>query len=550
LNPIITEAIVDADTLASVLRPRDGVVAETADPSGVVPVDEHRFSLAEGPLAAYQRTVIVSPADTADSFAVRQEVSFTVGLWVWSWLFLIPLRRTLSRIGLEDPNPWWAPPQRVDRAGATNLAALCGLSVIIGYLDSLVPQTMTYIGGEYHVGTTGQGIALGVVQVSALLAVAALAVADRQGRRPLALGCVVAGIVLTAVGGLAPSLGVLVASQVLADGLVGAGYLLVIVIAAEEMPAGGRAWAAGLVSLSYGLGAGVDLLLLPLAGASPGGWRWLYVLALCGFPGLVACSRRLGESRRFVTPTARVASAQVAPAQATPKTPGQATPGQATPAQASPPTERRRTHSLRGLSPLHRRRLVLFGATAILFALFATPASQFQNQYLRTERHFSATHISVLSQIAGTIGGLAVLAGGRLADTWGRRPVAALGVAAGTAVSVFGYLSGGWALWVWVILGSCMSYGIGPALSVYGPELFPSGIRSTAAGVLGALGAAGGVIGLLAAAGLSDAIGTIAPALAVLAVGPALMVILVVMAYPETARRPLETLNPGAQPPG
>jgi MFS family permease len=89
-----------------------------------------------------------------------------------------------------------------------------------------------------------------------------------------------------------------------------------------------------------------------------------------------------------------------------------------------------------------------------------------------------------------------------------------------------------------------LSYGVGPALSVYGPELFPTGVRSKASGVLGALGAAGGVLGLLAAAGLSDVIGTIGPALAILAAGPAIMVVLILVAYPETARHPLEQLNP------
>ena len=255
LKPLVTEAVVEADALASILKPRDGVVAEEVDQHGVDILGWHRFGLAEGPLAKYSRSVVIGrgpagpglagPGTGPETFAVRQEVTFRVGLWVWSWLFVLPLRHELRRIGQGNVHPWWAPPQRVDRMGATNLAALCGLSVIIGYLDTLVPQTMTYIGAEYHVGTTGQGITLGVVQVSAVLAIAALAAADRQGRRPLALGCVAAGSLLTAAGALAPSLSFLVATQVIADGLVGAGYLLVIVLAAEEMPAGGRAWAAG-----------------------------------------------------------------------------------------------------------------------------------------------------------------------------------------------------------------------------------------------------------------------------------------------------------------
>ena len=525
MNLIIAEAVVDADGLATATAPRNGIIAEdrSPGPSPDHPSPDHPsagpvyyYGLRDGPIKAYERTLSVQPLDH-DRFRLHQEVRFVIGLSVWSWLFVVPLRHALGRIDTRPGGmPWWAPPQRVDRVGAANLATLCVLSVVIGYLDTLVPQTMTYVGAEYHVGTTGQGVALGVVQVSALVAVVALAVADRQGRRPLALGCVAGGIVLTALGGLAPSLELLVATQVVADGLVGAGYLLVIVVAAEEMPAGGRAWAAGVISLCFGLGGGADLLALPLAGMSVGGWRWLYALALTGLPIVAVCARHLGESRRFVALPA---------------------------VQARPPGPRRCAASLPSTAGAWR----CSGPPPCCTRCFPTPASQYQNQYLRTQRHFSATHISVLSQVAGTIGGLGVLAGGRLADTWGRRPVAVIGVAAGALVTIASYLSGGWALWTWAIMGSLLSYGVGPALSVYGPELFPSGVRSRASGVLGALGAAGGVIGLLAAAGLTALIGTIGPALAILAIGPAAMVALVIVAYPETARRALEQLNPSDQ---
>jgi MFS family permease len=187
---------------------------------------------------------------------------------------------------------------------------------------------------------------------------------------------------------------------------------------------------------------------------------------------------------------------------------------------------------------------LLLCAGGFLFALFATPSGQFQNEFLRTERHFSAARISVFSLTCGTIGGLGVLVGGRLADIRGRRAVAAVGVGLGIVTTLGSYFARGLLLWAWGIADSLLSYGVAPALAVYGPELFPTSLRGRSTGLIGVIYAAGGVIGLIAVGALSGAIGTIGPALAAVAFGPALLVVLIIRAYPETARRELEDINP------
>ena len=207
------------------------------------------------------------------------------------------------------------------------------------------------------------------------------------------------------------------------------------------------------------------------------------------------------------------------------------------------PGERRRQPARR-FSARHRRTLLLLGAGAFLLALFADPGGSLQNQYLRHQRHLSPTSISILLQVTGTVGGLGTLLGGRLADTHGRRPVAAAGVVALAASTVAVYLSGGVALWWWEALSSVVGYGLAPALGVFGAELFPTGLRGRAGGALTVIAAAGSLVGLSAAGALTTAIGTIAPALAILAVGPLALAVLILVAYPETAARPLEELNP------
>ena len=462
------------------------------------------FEQREGPLRSYRRAVSTETLPDG-RVRVHQVVEFVLGVPYFSWLFVLPIRRALCTIRPDDHSPWWAPPQRMTRRAAVVLATLAALAVVVGYLGTLLGLTMTYAAKEFGVGKAGQGVALAVVRVNVVLAFGLMIIADRRGRRRLILTTATAGSILSAVGALAPSLVWLTVSQVLAVSLVAALLVLISVMAAEEMPAGSRAWAVGLLGLSTGLGGGLATMALPLAGLAPGGWRWLYLGSLLALPLVASTARRLPESRRFAAGSAAG----------------------------------RFRHQGDG-----RQRLILISAGAFLFALFATPSSQFQNEFLRTERAFSATRISVFTLVCGTIGGLGVMVGARLADVRGRRTVAAIGVGAGVVTTLAAYLARGWPLWAWGIGDNLLGYAVGPALAVYGPELFPTSLRGRSTGVVAMVYAAGGVVGLVATGLLSSHFGTFAPAFAILAAGPLILVVLIVRAYPETAGRELEDLNP------
>jgi MFS family permease len=501
------EAVVDEGQLEEILRPRCGLIAER-------PAGEGRFELAEGAARSYRRTVTTERL-AGGGIRVRQEVEFELGLPYFTWVFAIPLRLAIGRVRPDPRPPWWAPPQRLDRRAAVVLATLAALAVVVGYLGALLSLTMTYAAREFRVDRAGQGVALGVVRINVILALGLLVLADRKGRRTLLLAAAAAASALTGAAALAPSLAWLTAGQVVAVALVASALVLVGVMAAEEMPAGSRAWAVGVLALSIGLGGGLATMALPLADTGVRGWRWLFAGGLLALPLVASAARRLPESRRF-----------------------------ATPASPASPAARQSPQESAAASSSHRGRLGLLGAGSFLYALFATPSGQFHNEFLRTERGFSAAKISAFSLITGTIGSLAVMVGGRLADVRGRRQVAAVGVGAGIVTTIAAYAAHGWTLWAWGVADNLLGYGVAPAIGVYGPELFPTSLRSRATGIIGVLYAAGGVVGLIATGVLSSAIGTLAPAFAILAVGPAALVVLIVVAYPETAGRELEDINP------
>ncbi|MCB1002611.1 MAG: MFS transporter, partial [Acidimicrobiales bacterium] len=93
-------------------------------------------------------------------------------------------------------------------------------------------------------------------------------------------------------------------------------------------------------------------------------------------------------------------------------------------------------------------------------------------------------------------------------------------------------------------VGSVVGAAAVPALGVYGPELFPTTSRGRTNGIISAVGVVGSSAGLLAAGALSDSLGSFSPAMALLAIGPAILAVLIVVAYPETAHLELEEINP------
>lgn len=483
--------------LEELRTPRDGLVVEERCPDG-------SFVAVNGPVEHYRRTIDVEDEadDTAD-VEVTQTVTYRFAFPFLGWLLAGPYRRVLARLGAPTRHPWWAPPEPIDVRAAAMLGALSALAAVAAYPGVLIGQTIEFAREELGFSASSQSFALAAVRGDFIVALAVVALADRRGRRTVTLTAIAIGCVLNAASALAPTLEALVATQLLGRGFLTGAALLIGILAAEEMPAGCRAYAVSVLAIVGALGAGAALLALPLADLGGGrGWRLLFVLALVGLPLVALFGRHLPESRRFRTP--------------------------------------HRDVRLTG----HGRRLWLLGASTLLFGLFLAPASQYQTVFLRRERGFSAARISLFAIGTNVWGGIGIVAGGRLADVRGRRVVAAIGIVGGVGATVAMFFSAGWTIWAWSVVGSVIGAVTVPALGVYGPELFPTSLRGRANGIITGLGRIGSVLGLLIIAVLVEDGEPLAPIIALLAIGPAVLAVLVLVAYPETAHRELEDLNP------
>ena len=85
-------------------------------------------------------------------------------------------------------------------------------------------------------------------------------------------------------------------------------------------------------------------------------------------------------------------------------------------------------------------------------------------------------------------------------------------------------------------------------LNAFTTELFPTANRSRATGFVTAAALIGGIGGLLVTGWLVDAGWSYAAVMGMLATGQLAATVLVLVAYPETAHRELEELNPEDAP--
>jgi MFS family permease len=474
------------------LAPRDdALVRESVEGPGV-------FGCADGPFDHYRRVV----RDLADG-SVEVAAEFSVRPPFWGNLFVPGLRRSLVRP--PGGTPWWAPPDRLDRRGADVLGLLCTISIVAGYLGTVLTQTATFAADEFDASTAAQADLLSVVRLSVVITFVLSVLADRIGRRRLLTGAALAGCLLTATSALSPNMAALAATQTLSRGFAGALILLIVIVSAEEMPRGSRAFAYSVLAMCQALGAGMCLWALPLAdigGDGSSSWRALYVLPLLYLPLVLVVHRHLPESRRFA-----------------------------------------RQHVEAPIAG-HGRRFWLLAVTLFLLALFATPASQLGNDFLKEQRGFSAARISLFILVTATPAAIGIIVGGRLADVRGRRVVGSIGVAGGTILSVVAFMSTGWPLWAWTVAQNIVAAAVVPALGVYRPELFPTSLRGKASGAIECFSLAGAVTGLQLVGRLVDGGWTYGSAFAVAAVAPLLVSVLIVTKFPETAHLSLEDINP------
>src|SRR4029453_8827865 len=112
-------------------------------------------------------------------------------------------------------------------------------------------------------------------------------------------------------------------------------------------------------------------------------------------------------------------------------------------------------------------------STSFLLNVFMAPQSQFRNEFLRDERGMTAATISLFVLVTSTPAGIGIVAGGRLADSRGRRVVWATGIAVGTLLIALSFTLDDVWMWLAATVGGIFAAPLVPTITVSGPQLFP-----------------------------------------------------------------------------
>jgi MFS family permease len=478
------------------MQPRNDFVGEIIDGR------PNTFVQGDGPFTSYVRSV----DETGGT--LRETIEYQLVIPWFAWLFAFPVRRTLRRRsdGLAPGvQPWWAPPDRLDVRQSMLLGLLAAASMTAAYTNTLFTQTANYAAKDFGVDKFGQGVGGVVVRIGVVFALPIAFMADRVGRRRMIVLAAWLAPLISSLGALAPTFPVLVATQSVGRPMGLALDLLIAVVATEEMPRNSRAYAVSVLAMASGLGAGIAVGGLPLVKIGESAWRLVYVITLIWVIVAVDLGRRLPETRRFERPHV------IAP-------------------------------------PLHRVRFVQIAAVSFFANLFVAPASFFQNRYLDEVRNLSPAQVTIFTFSTATPAALGFVVGGKIADMSGRRRLLVLGIPISTAMAILSFSVGGAGLWIGAF-GAGFIGGIAyPAFAVYRTELFPTGNRGRAAGLITAAALLGGSIGLLVVGRLLDRGWSYGRALALMAIGELVAVAIIMTRYPETAHKDLDELNPEPVP--
>jgi MFS family permease len=356
---------------------------------------------------------------------------------------------------------------------------------------------------------TRQGLGMSEADMSALLAIARLASlgaialsiwGDRKGRRQPLLVAYTLLVLATAGSALATAPWHFGLSQSLVRVAVSALSSLGVVWLAEHLAPHVRAYGVAIYGAAGSFGAAIAIVGLPLAERD---WRMPYAVTLAGLLLLPVLFRRLEESPliRTVDPSTRLLS---------------------------------------GLATVTSLRWFYLAAIAgLLPSAYLSVGLAFTTERMVGDLGLSTGTAILVTLGGGTVGGLGFFLGGRLSDSWGRRPTTVLALVAILAGGLGIYhVEAIWMLVAAIVVSSFGSFAYVPAASTHRAELFPTAARATAAASLHWIGTVGSALGLGLGRFLIDGVG-LTRTLDLLGIGVVVAVFLTLF-LPETKGRVLD----------
>jgi len=271
-----------------------------------------------------------------------------------------------------------------------------------------------------------------------------------------------------------------------------------------------------VLSAVGGMGGALTLVVYAFVDHLPYTWRFLFVVGSFGLLSVPWLWRTLKETRRFSDHQSHTVAAS----------------GDGSAWQL-----------LRDLVRRHGGRLAALVGVIAPVAVILEPGSVFVSKHLQDDLGYTPGGVGLLMAVCGIATPVGNMLSGMISDRFGRKPVTILmSLCLSVAVALF-YNGTGTAA---VALGLALLFlSIGSIMVLHtalATELFPTALRSTAAGVREAVATVGASLGLWILTLLYSATGSHAVSITwILLLTP--MAPIILLFVPETARRELEEIT-------
>ena len=314
--------------------------------------------------------------------------------------------------------------------------------------------------------------------------------ADRYGRRGVFSVTLVVFSVGALLSAVAPTYETLLAARVVAGLGLGGELPVASTLVSEFSPSAQRGRMIVLLESFWAWGT-IAAGLIAITVVAGYGWRWAFVVG--AVPALYAAYLRsaLPESPRYLAERGRTAEAD-AVVRRVERSGGAPllTLGKAT---APARTGRSRIGDL--FAPAYARRTVMlwilwFGITLTYYGIFLYVPSILVGRGLSVVRSNEFFFLSSIAQVPG------YFSAAWLVERWGRKPTLVLYLLGSAAMAfLFGNSGTDTLAFTYAAMLSFFNLGAWGAVYAFSPELYPTAIRATGAGVAAAVGRIGGTIG-------------------------------------------------------
>jgi MFS family permease len=398
---------------------------------------------------------------------------------------------------------------------------MLGLVSAVGFFESydlyLMSLNLKQIQQELGISESSLGLMLSFVRSGAFFALLIVPFADRFGRRRVLIATILAYTVTTTLTALSPNTETFVVLQFLSRTFAVAEALLATVVIVEEFAPENRGWGIGAAAAIQACGSGFAAVMFGFVDVLPFGWRALYAVGVIPLCFIAYWRRTLPETGQF---------AQLAHARA----------------ELTAPLPM--FSNVWRAAIEHPRSFATLAVTFLCISIAGSSSGTFAPKYLQDVHGWTPAQVATLTFIGGAFAIIGNPLGGWLSDRFGRRPTGSI-FALGYGLSILAFYSFGGlfvpVLWIAYVF---FSMGTDVTLSAYRSELFPTSMRSSAAGATNLVSVTGGIIGLMSVSALYGVVGSTWTAILIVASLSLLVPPAIWLLFPETARRPLDDISP------